>query len=184
MPTSALANPLVLPILGLVAEQPRHAYALFSELRSRYAYIGARNSTVYTLLNTLVEAGWLRSRPKDVDRQVFQLTAAGRQALAERVEHELRDGALGDRTAFMAALAYLGILAPTEAVAALQGRVDRIHREEERLEAALDQAGSIPELHMIETHYYRDQLNHERSWLNAAIRRIHSGSLAWPSRTN
>jgi DNA-binding PadR family transcriptional regulator len=184
MPTNALANPLVLPILGLVAEQPRHAYALFSELRSRYAYIGARNSTVYTLLNTLVEAGWLRSRPKDADRQVFQLTAAGRLALAERVERELRDGALSDRTAFMAALAYLGILAPTEAAAALQGRVDRIHREEERLEGALDQAENIPELHMIETHYYRDQLDHERSWLDATIRRIRSGSLAWPSRTN
>jgi DNA-binding PadR family transcriptional regulator len=184
MPTNALANPLVLPILGLVAERPRHAYALFRELRSRYAYIGARNSTVYTLLNTLAGAGWLRSGPKDSDRQVFQLTAAGRQALAERVGHELRDGALGDRTAFMAALAYLGILAPTEAAAALQGRVDRIHREEERLEVALDQAESVPELHMIETHYYRDQLDHERSWLDATIRRIRSGSLAWPSRTN
>ncbi|MGN6128585.1 MAG: helix-turn-helix transcriptional regulator, partial [Humibacter sp.] len=158
--------------------------ALFSDLRSRYAYIRARNSTVYTLVNTLVEAGWLRSKARDADRQVFQLTPAGRQALAERVGHELRDGALSDRTAFMTALAYLGILAPAEAAAALQGRVDRIHREEERLASALDKAGSIPELHMIETHYYRNQLDHERSWLEATIRRIRSGSLAWPRRTN
>ncbi|GGM37402.1 PadR family transcriptional regulator [Promicromonospora citrea] len=182
MPTNALANPLVLPILGLVAEQPGHAYALFSELRSRYAYISVRNSTVYTLLNTLVEAGWLHSEPRDTDRQTFQLTSAGRQALAERVEHELRDGALGNRTAFMTALAYLGILTPTEAAAALQSRVNRIHQEEERLASALDEAGSVPELHMIETHYYRDQLNHERSWLDATVRRIRSNTLAWPSR--
>ncbi|MFI6210134.1 PadR family transcriptional regulator [Streptomyces sp. NPDC051041] len=182
MPTNALANPLVLPILGLAAEQPRHAYALFSELRSRYAYIGVRNSTVYTLLNTLVEAGWLRSEPTDTDRRTFQLTATGRHALAERVEHELRDGALGDRTAFMTALAYLGILAPNDAAAALQSRVDRIRQEEERVEAALDEAGSVPELHMIETHYYRDQLGHERSWLDATVRRIRSNTLAWPSR--
>jgi DNA-binding PadR family transcriptional regulator len=184
VPTSALANPLVLPILGLLAEQPRHAYGLFSELRSRYAYIDVRNSTVYTLLNTLVEAGWLRSEPRDADRQTFQLTAAGRQALAERVKYEVQDGALGDRTAFMTALAYLGILAPTEAAAVLQRRVDRIHREEERLTSALNETGSIPELRMIETHYYRDQLDHERSWLDTIIRRIRSGSLAWPSRTN
>lgn len=184
MPTHALANPLVLPILGLVAEQPRHAYALFSELRSRYAYIGARNSTVYTLLNTLVAAGWLRSKPKGSDREAFHLTPAGRQALAERVEHELQNGDLGDRTAFMTALAYLGVLDPTDAAAALQGRVDRIHREEERLVGALDQAESIPELHMIETHYYRDQLEHERSWLAATIHRIRSGSLPWPSQTS
>lgn len=182
MPTHALANPLVLPILGLVAEQPRHAYALFTELRTRYAYIDARNSTVYTLLNTLVEAGWLRSELRGRDRQTFQLTAAGRQALAERVEQELKDGALGDRTAFMTALAYLGILSQIDAAAALQGRVDRIHIEEHRLASALSEAGSIPELHMIETHYYRDQLDHERSWLDTTIRRIRTKALAWPGR--
>ncbi|WP_328393432.1 PadR family transcriptional regulator [Nocardia sp. NBC_00416] len=184
MPTNALTNPLVLPILGLLAEQPRHAYALFSELRSRYTYISVRNATVYTLLNTLVETGWLRAEPTGADRQTFQLTPAGRQALAERVEHELQEGAVGDRTPFMTALAYLGILAPTSAVAALQSRADRIHHEEERLARALDEAASVPELHMIETHYYRDQLDHERAWLDATIRRIRSGALAWPSQKN
>lgn len=182
MPTNALANPLVLPLLGLIAEQPRHAYALFSELRSRYSYINVRNSTVYTLLGTLVEAGWLSSESSDTDRQTFRLTPAGRQALAEKVEHELHEGALGDRTAFMTALAYLGILGPVEAALALRRRVERIHQEEERVACALDGAEHVPELHMIETHYYRDQLNHERSWLTETIRRIDSKSLAWPGR--
>lgn len=180
MPTNALTNPLVLPILGLLAERHRHAYALFTELRTRYAYLGVRNSTVYTLLNTLVATGWLRSG--GTERQTFLLTAAGRRALAERVEHELRDGTLGDRTAFLTALAYLAILTPTAAAAALQHRVDRIHQEKQRLTRALDEAADVPELHMIETHCYRDQLDHERRWLDATIRRIRSGALAWPSR--
>ncbi|GAB3391800.1 hypothetical protein GCM10027568_17980 [Humibacter soli] len=180
MPTNALTNSLVLPILGLVAEQPRHAYAVFGELRTRYAYLGVRNSTVYTLLNTLVEAGWLSTVPRADDRQTFQLTPAGRQALAERVEHELQDGALSDRTTFMSALAYLGILAPIQAAAALQRRVDRIERDHELLSIALQEAEGIPELHMIETHYYLDQLDHERSWLNTTIRRIQTNTLNWP----
>ena len=184
MPTSALANPLVLPILGLLAERPRHAYALFSELRSRYAYLGVRNATVYTLLNALVEAGWLRPRPGSSDRQEFLLTSSGCRALAARVEHELQDGDLADRTAFLTALAYLGILAPAAAAAALQNRAGRIQHEEARLTRALDEAAGIPELHMIETRFYRDQLHHERTWLDATIQRIRSGALAWLSSDN
>lgn len=165
MPTSALANPLVLPILGLLAEQPRHAYALFSQLRSRYAYLAVRNATVYTLLNTLVETGWLSPRSESTDRQEFSLTSAGRHALADRVTHELQDGDLAERSAFLTALAYLGIVTPDAAASALQRRADRIQHEETRLAHALEEASDIPELHMIETHFYRDQLHHERAWL-------------------
>lgn len=183
MPSSALANPLVLPILGLLAEQPRHAYALFTELRTRYAYAGAANSTVYTLLRSLAEAGWLHTRPPSTGRPEFALTASGRRALAERVDHDLRGGGLADRTAFMTALAYLGILTPGAAAAALQSRADRIGREEERLAQALGAAAGISELHMIETHFYRSQLRHERAWLDTTIQRIGSRALAWPGGT-
>jgi len=182
VPTNALANPLVLPMLGLLAERPRHAYALFSELRERYAYLAVRNATVYTLLNTLAEAGWIGPAPGEADRQAFQLTSDGRSALAQRVERELSDGALGDRTAFMTALAYLGILAPTAAATALRSRAERIDHERGRLARALEAA--IPELHMIEAHFYRDQLDHEQAWLEATIRRIRSGALTWPSGKN
>lgn len=182
MPTNALANPLVLPILGLLAEQPRHAYALFSELRSRYPYLAVRNATVYTLLNTLVETGWLRTRSKGGDRQEFALTATGHHALADRVAHELQDGDLAERSSFLTALAYLGILAPDAAADALRHRADRIRHEETRLSQALDEASDIPELHMIETHFYRNQLHHERTWLETTIHRIGSADLAWPTQ--
>ena len=36
MPKSALDNPLILPILGLLVERPRHPYAVFAELRRRF----------------------------------------------------------------------------------------------------------------------------------------------------
>jgi DNA-binding PadR family transcriptional regulator len=182
MPTNALANPLVLPILGLLAEQPRHAYAVFSELRSRYEFVGVRNSTVYTLLNTLVEAGWLRSEPTTADRHEFRLTTSGQRALAERTAHELENGSLADRSAFMTALAYLGILTPPTAEAALQSRADRVRHEEERLAQALEHAAGALELHMIEAHFYHEQLGHERAWLDTTIQRIRSGALSWPNR--
>jgi DNA-binding PadR family transcriptional regulator len=183
MPTNALANPLVLPILGLLAEHPQHAYAIFSELRSRYTYLGVRNATVYTLLNTLKDAGWVDARSRGVDRHEFSLTSSGRRALADRVNCELREADPANGTAFMAALAYLGILAPTAAADALQDRAERIQREEERLDRVLEDA-DVPELHMIEVHFYRDRLRHDRNWLDATIRRIRSTTLAWPNQRN
>ncbi|MBO0837508.1 MAG: PadR family transcriptional regulator [Actinobacteria bacterium] len=182
MPTDALANPLVLPILGLLVERPRHAYAVFSELRSRYDYLTVRNATVYTLLNTLVNAGWIEAGPSSgPDRQEFALSEAGRRTLAGRVNRDLREADLADGTAFMTALAYLGILDPTTAADALEARAERIRIEEQRLDRLLSSAG-VTELHMIEVHFYRDRLRHDRTWLNTTIHRIQSEALAWPNR--
>jgi DNA-binding PadR family transcriptional regulator len=184
MPTSALANPLVLPILGLLAEGPRHAYGIFTELRSRYSYAGVRNGTVYTLLRTLADAGLLGTRSTASDRQEFALTPAGERALAARVEREVAHGDLADRTAFLVALAYLGILAPEVAATALGERIARIDHEDDGLGDTLAAASALPELHMIETHFYRDQLSHERAWLESTAGRIRSGALPWPGRGN
>ncbi|HEY1530001.1 MAG TPA: PadR family transcriptional regulator [Galbitalea sp.] len=182
MPTNALSNPLVLPILGLLAEQPRHAYGIFNELRSRYVYAGVRNATVYTLLNTLVESGLLRTRAGTSHQREFMLTASGRRGLAERVSRELQDGDLVDRGAFLTALAYVGILTPESASLTLQARADRLRLEETRLRRTIDETAELPELHMIETHFYLDQIVLERTWLEAAIGRIQSGELPWPAK--
>ena len=179
MPTDALANPLVLPILGLLVEQPRHAYAVFDELRTRYAFLRVRNGTVYTLMNKLADAGWIAPAASGGDRQEHTLTETGARALADRVDHDLRDTDLANPAAFMTALAYLGILAPDKAEAALAARVGRIRGEVAYLDLALGSAGAS-ELHMIETHYYRDRLRQDGEWLEKTIRRIRSGSLAWP----
>lgn len=178
MPTDALANPLVLPILGLLVEQPRHAYAVFDELRTRYAFLRVRNATVYTLLNSLADAGWIAPALSSGHRQAYALTRPGQRALAERVDQNLRDADLPDTTAFLTALAYLGILAPDAAAAALEARAGRIRAELAHLDNALG-GDEVSELHMIEVHYYRAGLQHDRDWLAATVQRIRSGSLVW-----
>ncbi len=182
MPTDALANPLVLPILGLLVERPRHAYAIFDELRTRYAYLRVRNATVYTLLNTLNDAAWITAGQSSAgDRQQYVLTETGRRVLAERVKHGIRETGLADVAAFMTSLAYLGILTPDAAADALQSRADRVQEETQQLGAALS-TDEVSELHMIETHYLLDRLRHDLAWLNTTVQRIRSGALAWPSQ--
>jgi DNA-binding PadR family transcriptional regulator len=177
VPTSALDNPLILPILGLLAERPRHPYAVFSELRQRYSYLRVRNATVYTLLDTLRARDWVAA-PDAGEREALRLTSAGASALAERVEAELRAGDLTGGPSFMAALAYVSILPPDRAAAALRARTAVISDETRRLRQVLDDAGG-PEIHMIEVHYLLARLEHDRQWLTTAARRIETGELAW-----
>lgn len=178
MPKNALDNPLVLPILGLLAERPRHPYAVFAELRRRYPYLQVRNATVYTLLETLRTRGWTETR-QDGDRDALRVTGAGAEALAERVESEVRGGNLAGGPSYLAALAYLSIMPPGRAARALQARAAAIEDETRRLQEVLDGAGAA-EVHMIEVHYLLARLRHDRQWLTATARRIETGELAWP----
>ncbi len=178
MPTNALDNPLVLPILGLLVEQPRHAYGLFNELRHRYDYMPVRNATVYTLLARLSEAGWIESNAAS-EPTTFAPTGAGISALAERVAHQIRESDLTGGPTFAAALAYIGILHPSTATAVLRERAQKIRTERARLEQAIQDAGQH-EVHMIEVHYLASHLAHDLDWLDTTIHRIRTGDLSWP----
>ncbi len=181
MPKNALDNPLVLPILGLLAEQPRHPYAVFAELRHRYAYLAVRNATVYTLLDTLKAAGLVELIPDEdgAGHQPLRITADGAAALAERVENEVRDGDLTGGAAFMTALAYLSIMSPARAAEALEARATVLAAEARCLQQALAATDAV-EVHMVEAHYFLTRLHHDIEWLTATARRIKSGDLSWP----
>jgi DNA-binding PadR family transcriptional regulator len=177
VPKTALDNPLILPILGLLVEQPRHAYAVFAELRRRYLYLQVRSATVYTLIETLKAARWIEVR-EDGDHASLHVTGAGAAALAERVEREIRAGDLTGGQSYMAALAYLSIMPAGRAAQALQDRATALTDEARRLQATLDGAG-ISEVHMIEVHYLIARLQHDREWLTATAQRIQAGDLTW-----
>lgn len=171
MPKNALDNPLVLPILGLLVEQPRHAYALFSELRQRYDYLRVRNATVYTLLDRLTTEGWVSA-----DRATLAATEAGVTTLAERVRQQLREADPTSGPTFVTALAYIGILPPEEGAAVLEQRVELVSAEIRTLEQAVQDSGE-PEIHMIEAHYLLSRLRHDVDWLRRTARRIETGQL-------
>lgn len=178
MPTDALRNPLVLPILGLLVEAPRHPYAVFSELRDRYGYLRIRNATVYTLLNRLTEAGWVEPAEEGNDAALTP-TKAGTEALAERVTRQIREAGYADGSTFATALAYIGILPAERARELLEERAAEIRAEIERLSQALAST-DVPELHMIEVEYLLSSLRQDAAWLTETVRRISEGELSWP----
>ena len=182
MPLDATRNGLVLPLLGLLVEQPAHAYALTTRLTGRYPQLSATRSTVTTLLRSLAGAGLLRgSTPERVGnrppRTAYQLTAAGVAHFRLRVEEDLTAAQVAS-TGFVTALAYVGILPATRAVTILQARSGRLRSEEAALP---DDPIGVPEIHMIEVAYWRHLLTAEADWTATLAARIRAGDLAWPS---
>ncbi|GAA2646346.1 PadR family transcriptional regulator [Paractinoplanes durhamensis] len=184
MPSDATRNGLVLPMLGLLVEQPAHAYDVAVRLAGRYPQLAVTRSSVTTLLKSLTDAGLTRGRdPERVGRRpartVYELAPPGLALFRERVEEGLRDG-LPASTGFLTALAYLGVLPRVVAAGVLGARIERLRRDHDGLPP--DPPG-LAEIQMIEVAYWRTVLSNEIAWLTAVARRVESGDLAWPGAT-
>ena len=181
MPLDALANRLVLPLLGLLVERPAHPYELAARLNERYPFLATQRSSVTTLAKSLVEAGLIRpQRSKRVGnrpaRQAYELTDAGLKEFRARVTAQIEDAPAASAR-FTLGLAYIGILPRTTAAAALRRRV--VSRRAELDAISTLQPGAI-EVHMIEMAYWKAVLKAEVQWLSTFIDRITSRDIDWP----
>lgn len=175
MPLDAARNSLVLPILGLLVEQPTHAYEVTARLEARYPHLKVRRSSVVTLLKSLADSDLLvAGTPESVanrpTRTTYQPTAAGIELFRSRVREGLTEAATASAD-FLTALAYLGILPTAEAIAVLRARVERLRRETPVIPPGL------PEIQMIEVHYWLRVLATEITWLTETADRLTGGDL-------
>jgi len=175
MPLDAVRNSLVLPILGLLVEQPTHAYAVTARLETRYPLLKIRRSSVVTLLKSLADGGLLAAdAPQSVanrpTRTVYRPTDAGIDLFRSRVREALT-GTAPASADFLTAVAYLGILPAAEAITVLRARAERLRRETPVIPPGL------PEIQMIEVHYWLRVLATEISWLTETADRLAGGDL-------
>ncbi|MET7862785.1 PadR family transcriptional regulator [Micromonospora taraxaci] len=175
MPLDATRNSLVLPILGLLVEQPTHAYEVTARLETRYPHLKIRRSSVVTLLKSLTEGGLLRSgTPESVAnrpaRTTYQPTDSGIELFRSRVREGLTETAPASAD-FLSAVAYLGILPVAEAIAVLRARAERLRREIPVIPPG------HPEIQMIEVHYWLRVLATEITWLTETADRLAGGDL-------
>ncbi|MGW1814016.1 PadR family transcriptional regulator [Streptomyces sp. NPDC002125] len=181
MPTTASRNNMVLPLLGLLVEQPAHAYDLATRLANRYTHLAVTRSTVTSLLQALAREGLVAAgqparagnRPP---RITYELTEEGNSDFRRRVASGLRDTPVAS-VDFTLAVSYAGIL-PADRVALLLD--ERIERVDEVL-ASLDVAvGGVREVHMLEVGYWRRVAAAEADWLRSLVSRIRSNGIDWP----
>lgn len=85
-------SPQVFHILLSLSDEPRHGYALITDIRDRTGGgISLTASTLYDALARLLDAGLLReveAPPADVDsrRRYYGITKPGRQTLADEID--------------------------------------------------------------------------------------------------
>ncbi len=80
----AWADPALL-ILGSLVSGPKHGYAIVQDTESS-AGITLGPGTLYAALARLEERGHVRALPGDERRRPYEITAAGSQVLAERLQ--------------------------------------------------------------------------------------------------
>lgn len=181
MPRDALDNPLVLPLLGLLIEQPAHPYDLTRRLTDRYRHLDVRRSSVTTLARslaalTLVKPQRRRRVAGRPARTAYELTDAGYALVRTRVSDGIVSARAGSKT-FILAISYLGLLPVRNAIDLLRRRLVMLRAELKRASAG----HSLPEYQMLEAAYWRKLLQAEIAWVQALVDRLIAGEIEWPS---
>lgn len=179
MPLDASRNSLVVPLLGLLVEQPAHAYDLTARLAGRYQHLRVTRSTVTTLLKSMEKAGMISALvPERVDgrplRTAYELTETGFAGFSSKIAEGLRD-AQPASIDFIVAVSYAGVLPAGRTADLLDARADRLAGD-----AVFEQV-SLPEVHMLEAAYWRAVVSTEIDWIRQLAARIRSRDISWPT---
>jgi DNA-binding PadR family transcriptional regulator len=188
MPPRKLRSPLALVVLGLLAEEPLHPYAMRQRIgeRAHDRLPGVRPASLYDAVQRLAGAGLVSggepsragNRP---ERVRYAITGAGREALAEWVADTLSDAGRSD--GFPAALSFMYALGPGRVTDLLAVRAQALGASIAAGEAALAEAEreGVPPIFLSEQRYQLALRRAEHDWIAAFIERLRSGSLAWPA---
>lgn len=185
MPRDALANPVVLAVLGTLLERPMHPYQLAQVLPGHG--VPVNRGSLYDTIEAMAGAGWIEARPAErqggrPQRTPYALTETGQLELARRLDAQIREPR-PEFPEFLGAVSHIGVLGPRRAADALAERAGRLAARIAELQQHLNEAlgsGNVPRLFVIEAEYALAMLRAERDWVLELIEDITSRRLPWP----
>lgn len=183
-----LRSPLALVVLGLLAEQPLHPYAMRQRIteRAHDRLPGVRIASLYDAVQRLADAGLVSpdepSRPgRRPERVSYEITAAGRTALIAWVTESLSDPDRPEE--FPAALSFMFALGRDRVAEIISQRAAdlgaQLALDQDALAAA--QADGIPPVFLSEHHYQLALRQAEHTWLVNFAEELRTGALGWPA---
>jgi DNA-binding PadR family transcriptional regulator len=175
-------------VLALLAEEPMHPYRMHELIKARgkdtVVNVAQRNS-VYQTIDRLLRAGLIRvkknlrheGRP---ERVVFEITDSGSATLHEWLKTMVAKPST-EFPEFPAALAFLMVLSPKEALRQLEARIVALEQQLAQARAvakgALD--GGLPRLFLIEDEYKQTMLRAEVAWVRSLIHDLQTKKITW-----
>jgi DNA-binding PadR family transcriptional regulator len=178
---------LGLIVLWQLFEGPMHVYRMQkmfeAQGKDRVVNVRSRASLYQTIERLerlgLVEVSETRRAEGYPDRVVYAITDEGR-AVARQWLREMLHNTEGQYPEFIAALSILFGLAPEDARAELELRVEKLQAALECVEQELEAAPTgLPRLFLLEEEYRKAMLEAELSWLGGVIEDLREGRLTW-----
>lgn len=175
-----------LTVLALLNLGPRHTYDMHRQMVDTHKdFVTGLPRSMYHAVSRLLSdeliavADTVRDGQRP-ERTVYEITAAGRRALANRVRR-LLSVPDADTTTFVAALSFLGCLPVPDATAALTERWETLRDRGGELARQLTAVRRLlPRLLVVEVEYERDRVRAEARWVRGLLADLESGALAWP----
>ena len=143
-----------------------------------------QRATIYQTIQRLLRAGLITVQEtvpgeKRPDRTVYALTEAGKQ-IAPIWLREALSTPQQEFPEFPAALAFLPLLTPEDALHQLERRAAALTAEVARLAAQLQHDEPVvPRLFLLEMEYLRAMCRSELEWVNSLISDLRAGTLDW-----
>jgi DNA-binding PadR family transcriptional regulator len=177
-------------VLSLVCEAPMHAYRMQQLIKERHKddviNVAQRNS-VYQTIDRLLRDGLIAVREtareeNRPERTVYEPTETGRDTLRQWMRTMLSTPAR-EFPEFPAALAFLPVLPPEEARAALEERAAALAARVAALDHDVVEGGKfLPRLFLVETEHQRAVVKAELDHVEGLVDDLRTGRLTWDFR--
>jgi DNA-binding PadR family transcriptional regulator len=160
-------------LLAALLPGPRHGYALKKQVGLLTGQAAMHNNLVYPLLRRFVENAWVSKREgpgqRGQTREVYALTAKGRQVLLRRLADDAEKEAASEN-GFRMRVGLFAILDQETRQRVLSSRDQFLASREQRLariSAALDTGPWGGEV----VRFFRQQIRAERAWIATLARK-------------
>ena len=181
-------SPLAVTVLALLHFQPLHPYGIQRLIKQwgkdQVVNVGQRAS-LYRTIERLLAADLIAVRETGRDQQypertVYELTDEGRATMRVWLD-EMLAAPKQEFPQFPAALSFVLMLAPNEALDVLERRADALAESlaEQEKSLAETQAFGLPRVTMLESEYLRTMTVAELEWIRAVAADLRSGRLNW-----
>jgi DNA-binding PadR family transcriptional regulator len=182
-------SPLALAIMSLLYERPMHPYEMQTNMRERghHNVIKVKGGSLYDTVERLERLGFIATletsrEGRRPERTVYTITESGRDELNFWLREMISEPAR-EYPEFAAALAFILVLDPDEAMQALHQRIflleSRIAADEAMVKSSLK--ANLPRMVLIEGEYGIALQKAELSWTRKLIGELEKGSLRWPT---
>ena len=180
-------SPIALAILAMLYEAPMHPYRMQRLIKERgkdEVINVAQRASLYQTLPRLERDGLIAARQKETaekrpERTVYQITRKGRSTVLEWMRQML-SRPKSEFAEFPAALSFLPLLSPKDALHQFELRAAAIEAELARLEGELTTAAvAVPRLFLLETEYLRALQATELAWVQQIVADLRAARLDW-----